>query len=278
MATNTTKLGLIKPDLTDIVDIGDLNDNADDIDAAVGAAIVTSGTRPSSPWDGQIIHETDTNNTLVWDGTAWEVVSGAIAPGSITATELASNAVTTDKILDANVTTAKIADGNVTSAKLGPGSILQVVQGVKTDAFTTASGSFVALTGLTASITPVATSSKILVIVSVNISNTNFDTTGGATVLRLTGGNSGNYIGDGAGSRDRAAAYYRTQSALRADLTNGLASIVYLDSPATTSSVTYGVDIRSTRSTATVNRTGNDADAGDYGRTASSITLMEVAG
>jgi len=71
MATNTTRLGLIKPDFVDVVDISDLNTNADDIDAAVGAAVVTSSTRPSSPWLGQIIHETDTDKTLVWDGVAW---------------------------------------------------------------------------------------------------------------------------------------------------------------------------------------------------------------
>jgi len=71
MATNTTKLGLIKSDFVDVVDVADLNSNADDIDAAVGAAVVTSTTRPSSPWTGQIIHETDTDNVLVWDGSAW---------------------------------------------------------------------------------------------------------------------------------------------------------------------------------------------------------------
>ena len=71
MSTNTTRLGLIKPDFVDVVDISELNSNADDIDAAVGAAVVTSGTRPSSPWNGQIIHETDTDKTLVWDGVAW---------------------------------------------------------------------------------------------------------------------------------------------------------------------------------------------------------------
>ena len=71
MATNTTKLGLIKPDFVDVVDISDLNSNADDIDAAVGAAVVTSSTRPSSPWDGQIIYETDTLSARIWNGTAW---------------------------------------------------------------------------------------------------------------------------------------------------------------------------------------------------------------
>jgi hypothetical protein len=71
MATNTTKLGLIKPDFVDVVDVADLNTNADDIDAAVGFAIVTSSTRPSTPWTGQSIFETDTESSFIWDGSAW---------------------------------------------------------------------------------------------------------------------------------------------------------------------------------------------------------------
>jgi len=73
MSTNTPKLNLIKPDFNDVVDITDLNSNADDIDAAVGATIVTSTTRPTAPWTGQIIYETNTDKALVWDGTAWEL-------------------------------------------------------------------------------------------------------------------------------------------------------------------------------------------------------------
>lgn len=74
MATSTTKLGLTKPDFVDVVDISELNDNADAIDAAVGATIVTSATRPASPWAGQIIFETDTKSVFSWDGSAWQNV------------------------------------------------------------------------------------------------------------------------------------------------------------------------------------------------------------
>jgi len=77
MATNTTRLGLIKPDFVDVVDISELNSNADDIDAAVGAAIVTSGTLPGSPWAGQFVYETDTLSAKIWNGTAWVGVGGA---------------------------------------------------------------------------------------------------------------------------------------------------------------------------------------------------------
>jgi hypothetical protein len=83
MATNTTRLGLIKPDFVDIVDITDLNSNADDIDAAVGAAVVTSSTRPSSPWTGQIIYETDTLSARIWNGTAWVGVGGSSGGGLV---------------------------------------------------------------------------------------------------------------------------------------------------------------------------------------------------
>jgi hypothetical protein len=76
MATNTTKLGLIKPDFVDVVDISDLNDNADDIDAAVGFTICTSTTRPSTPWLGQSIFETDTESSFIWDGTVWKPGGG----------------------------------------------------------------------------------------------------------------------------------------------------------------------------------------------------------
>jgi hypothetical protein len=81
MATTTTKLGLIKPDFVDVVDVSELNSNADDIDAAVGFAIVTSATRPSAPWSGQVIFETDTGRSFVWDGSAWQSAGGGAGVG-----------------------------------------------------------------------------------------------------------------------------------------------------------------------------------------------------
>jgi hypothetical protein len=37
--------------------------------------VCTSTTRPASPYDGQFIYETDTKNTLVWNGSAWVCVT-----------------------------------------------------------------------------------------------------------------------------------------------------------------------------------------------------------
>jgi len=77
MATTTTKLSLIKPDLADVVDVGNLNDNADSIDAAVGFTICTSSTRPATPWTGQPIYETDTLASYMYDGSTWQSVGGS---------------------------------------------------------------------------------------------------------------------------------------------------------------------------------------------------------
>lgn len=82
MATTTSRLALTKPASSDPVDISVLNTNADKIDAAMGAFACTSGTRPSSPYGGQFIFETDTSKTYVYNsaGTAWlPVVPSSVA-------------------------------------------------------------------------------------------------------------------------------------------------------------------------------------------------------
>ncbi len=38
---------------------------------SVKAGVCTFSTRPSNPYEGQMIYETDTDNVLVWNGTAW---------------------------------------------------------------------------------------------------------------------------------------------------------------------------------------------------------------
>lgn len=41
--------------------------------------VCTSSTRPASPYEGQVIYETDTDKTLVWNGTAWVFLSTSTA-------------------------------------------------------------------------------------------------------------------------------------------------------------------------------------------------------
>lgn len=158
----------------------------------------------------------------------------------------------------------------------GVGRILQVVQAVKTDTFTTTSATFTNITGLTATITPTSTNSKILILAQTQAMGT--EGSGQGFHIQLNGGNSSNFIGDASSSRVRTvfgSASFITNISF--NLYN--VAINYLDSPATTSAVTYAVQARrGDGGTVFVNRTEDDPDSGIGPRGASSIILLGVAG
>ncbi len=86
MSASTTKLGLTKPGggstgvITpgEIVDIDVLNGNFDKIDEASGAGLVTSTTRPASPFSGKIIYESDTQQAAIYSGGQWIYLGAAL--------------------------------------------------------------------------------------------------------------------------------------------------------------------------------------------------------
>jgi hypothetical protein len=51
-----------------------------------------------------------------------------------------------------------------------------------------------------------------------------------------------------------------------------------LDSPGTTSAITYSIDVATASGTIGINRSQSDVDTASEARTASTITLMEIAG
>jgi len=144
---------------------------------------------------------------------------------------------------------ANINAGTLGKARLPTGSVLQVVNG--TVGYVSTSSSSYVDTGLTASITPTSSSSKILV--TINLFNI-IPTTSSLWEFVLTNAsnttleNLTNYSGSGFSA----------------------ASYSFLFSPATTSSLTYKV--RSRIATGTIR-------LGDYSSNVSSstITLMEIA-
>lgn len=89
MATTTTRLGLRKPASSDSVDVAtDIDASYDKIDANVGRFICTSSTRPGSPYQGQLIYETDTKDAYQWNGTSWKKDYTAESLVSATAVDL----------------------------------------------------------------------------------------------------------------------------------------------------------------------------------------------
>jgi hypothetical protein len=154
--------------------------------------------------------------------------------------------------------------------------ILQVVSTAKTDTFTSTSTSYTPITGLTASITPSSATSKVLVMVQLSFA---LGGSGGGVnygSFRLTGGNAGTYIGDSPSSR-QAAVFGGTSDVNNVSVMLS-GSIVFLDSPNTTSSTTYGVEtITRASGFIAINRANTDTDNTFLTRGASSITVMEVS-
>jgi hypothetical protein len=173
------------------------------------------------------------------------------------------------KGLAANNFVIEVASG---SQLVQPGAILQVVQTVKTDTFTLSAGSFQDVTGFSATITPSSTSSKILVAVNL----TGRPDTAGSILAKLIRDSTDIFIGDAASGFTQA-----TTGGYYTSFTTFQTPINYLDSPATTSAITYKVAVKATSSTFVINRNGIFSGGFQYGedsRLASSITLMEVAG
>jgi hypothetical protein len=77
--TTTTRLALYKPDPVDDINVAtDLNANYDKIDLDIGYRVCTSSTRPSSPFVGQKIYETDTGKILFRTNSAtWQEIFAA---------------------------------------------------------------------------------------------------------------------------------------------------------------------------------------------------------
>ena len=192
---------------------------------------------------------------------------------SIVAGDIASDAITTAKIADANITSGKLASGAavanigaraITAAQVPAGSVIQVVQVVKTDQFTSATSGFVDITGLSASITPSSASNKILVLATITAgaglnNNLGFNLVRNSTNINQSTGSSSNRTltqdyGD----------YYQTITS----------PITFLDSPSTTSATTYKIQMNSEGQTSCVI---NTRSTDTYYGGVSQITLMEIA-
>jgi acyl-CoA synthetase (AMP-forming)/AMP-acid ligase II len=156
------------------------------------------------------------------------------------------------------------------------GSVLQVVSTTLDTPYTVANVQLVnggiAIPGLSASITPTQTTSRILIMVSLSCCAQAANTQFYAWLARGT-----TKIGAGASADSRIGVtgrFYLNDAAVL-----GSIPMQFLDSPSTTSSVIYNVyGATETTGSLYVNRTQNDTNNTTNGaRTQSTITLMEIA-
>ena len=150
------------------------------------------------------------------------------------------------------------------------GKLAQVVSTIKSDTFTMASATYTDVTGLSVSITPTATTSKILVTYWITGSQDNAVTMAYSQLVRNS---TAIAVGDAAGSRVQATTNWYANG-IYTVLSTG---VTYLDSPSTTSATTYKVQVRNEAGgTVYVNRSSNDNNGVSGPRTVSTITAMEI--
>ena len=164
----------------------------------------------------------------------------------------------------------------VTSANIGSnlptGSVIQVVQTVKTDTYSAAPGaSWTDITGMSVAITPSSASNKIMVFLSVHGNTTNL------AYVRLVRNATAIGVGETSGSRVSCTVGNFSETG------DGNRSFEwgtnFLDSPATTSSTTYKLQLLcETSNTFYLNRSRNDTDSTVGFRAISQITVMEIKG
>lgn len=156
------------------------------------------------------------------------------------------------------------------------GKILQVVSTTKTDtsSLSTGAASFSTVTGFTTSITPSSASNKILVVGHIYGSCSGSFAWG--TAITRGGTQIAAAIGDAAGSRTQLTSF----NYVAGSDTVGPNTFMFLDSPASTSALTYGLEVFNysgiTR-TIYINRSINDTDSANFPRSISTLTVMEVA-
>jgi hypothetical protein len=222
---------------------------------AVGAAL------PSQTGSGTYYLTTDGTNAS-WKAQTALTIANTQLTGTLTASQIAS----------INASTA--TSGTLPKARLPAGSVLQVVHTVLTSVVSVSGSAWNEITSLATSITPTSSSSKILIIPGIDYATAN----GYRSGLKIVRDSTDILLGDSASNRIRASQLGRFFDG--SDQMVCQANRIYLDSPATTSAITYKFYLSAegaTGATIYVNRTVNDADFTSHFRGTSTITLMEIA-
>jgi hypothetical protein len=207
--------------------------------AARGSALGTAVGGGNALLEGMVSYLSDIDEVQYFDGTAWARVGLPIG----TATPSSGNVL--------------VFDGGSSTWIPQSGSVLQVVEADHSSTVTITSTSFTD-TGLSATITPQYSTSKILIVCSM--------------AAELDAGTSSSFDCEAAITRGTTPIReFRVGAAVDATLMSTFASVV-LDSPSTTSAVTYRARARLVSSGSS--RSWRAQDSGST----SSIVLMEIAG
>jgi len=189
-------------------------------------------------------------------GGIMSIILQGSTSGSITLQEPAVSGSTVLSLpaVSGTILTTGSSGQSIPKAALPTGSVLQVVNATYATDTTTTSTSYVA-TGISASITPTSSTSKIFIVTTFPVYTNAANLSGYFTLYR------------GASNLFNSEGAFRQETSTQNLICAG--SISYFDSPATTSSTTYAVYFKSQTSGITTRICLGNATA--------SITLLEIA-
>lgn len=203
----------------------------------------------NAPYQGVVNEGNIADNAVTTPKIAPDtVVAADIAPGAVGSSEIADTAVTNAKI---DTVAATKLTGTVSTARLPAGTVIQTQYNVMTVSYTGNSSSYVQVTAFNQTFTPLYSTSKVYVTFNTGI---NLICDGSVALTR-----NGSIIKDtwfGSSRQDDQYDYPQ-------------ASGFYLDSPGTTSTVTYGIQVRATGCSNIIRIGGSDNHQ--------SWTFMEIA-
>jgi len=168
-------------------------------------------------------------------------------------------------------------DPNMKSGVIGKypvGHILQTKQYVKTSKQIVTAGPGSSTDVLTLAITPSSINNKILITFALSVGAAGG---GEGANIQIERGGSAIGVGDARGNRSRATTVCGEQNS---DSAMGSASGIYLDSPSSTSSLTYTIAVHGWSSShpVNINCTGSDGNSVNYSTAISTLTLQEIQG
>jgi hypothetical protein len=225
----------------------------------------------------QVINSTNSNTYKVAlrdNGTTVGFFGGSSSTPFIVANSAVNSLFSVDNVGNFS-TTGTIASSSrgITKASMPAGCILQVQQTWWNGVATLAAGSFTDHPNLSVAITPTSATSNILVMVSAQITVYNL-------TLQCRFTRNGTAIGTAAAAGSRILSTFGGLYPMGDGNHQTIPiNFQYLDSPASTSALTYRLQLKmQSGTTAYLNRSSNDADNTDWAqRTTSTITVMEIA-
>tara|TARA_A100001391_G_C4887374_1_gene229864 strand:+ start:48 stop:584 length:537 start_codon:yes stop_codon:yes gene_type:complete len=168
------------------------------------------------------------------------------------------------------IPTAGVATG-------GGGGIIQVISAFKSDTASQNSNTLAAISGLQPQITPTSNTSKVLININLKIGSSSDFTDMNLKLYRSIGGTE-TEIFSATDFGSRTSGFWGCQDFVEYSTYFQLpVHSQYLDSPATTSQITYLIKWQVQSQTMYLNRTGDDTNDSGAHRLSSSVTLMEVS-